>query len=156
MAVYSGVHAALKSIILEVWPEAATNGVYHSFTIATVSWESQAQAGKIPLAVVEYDLRSSGDGPASLRRFEGEVLVYFCADKGISPDVLFGKLEDLATHVGWGGDTHSALTNAYAEVLPLQPWIDFSPHLLVNQHFLSSGRPFYCGAVRIPLVIEVP
>lgn len=145
--IYTPFHDALRAAIGAVWTETLTNGIYLDVQLSHLSFEKKAEAG-LPLAYIEYDLRTDDRWGLANRSESGPVSVYYiCKDSTlVESGVLGTKLEALRALIRSGdlGANAQVLTN---------PQCSVSANLPPNRYFANSQRPYWAGAVTFTVLV---
>jgi hypothetical protein len=146
--IYTPFHDALRSAIATAWPEVVANGVYLDVQLAHIPFEKKAEAGQLPLAYIEYNLRADLQWGLANRAETGPCSVYYiCKDSTlVESGVLGTKLEALRAQI-----VNSDL-GAVAQVLT-NPSCSVSANLPPNRYFANAQRPYWAGAVTFTVLI---
>lgn len=144
---YLSLINAVRARVAAAWPEVAANGIYHGAQLAAIPFDQKAEAGQLPLAVLDFDLRDSGEWGGDNRVKEGTVTVYYVVAAGTVihlEDDLLPRLEALRAALWTSG-------LSYGQVLD-DPTLAWGMALAPNTYFLMNARPFMAGAVSARIV----
>jgi hypothetical protein len=141
---YSDLISALRAKIGTVWSSEKANGIFHAFQLATIPFERLAEAGNLPVAIMDIDLNPSQEWGADNDVEQGAVSIYYVANDATTPEQIVAKLEALREELWDNGLATGSLQEF--------PAVKFSMDLPVNQYFLMNQRPFYAGAVILDLI----
>jgi len=147
MGLHTDLQAALRDAIKTVWPEVTDGGIWAGYDFARNVFERLAQAGDLPVAVFDLELRSSEDWGAGNDVEEGPVYIYYICDTSISGDDFIAKLEAMRAHI-WDNGLSEGQVNQF-------PSISYSMFLSMNDYFISKQRQFRAGAVILQLIAGV-
>ena len=141
MAYYADFRAALRAEIGAAWPEVVGHTIYDAIELLAIPFERKAGGGtpELPLCVLDIDRRADPTWGADATHEAWDVAIYR----------VMKNDDDLTA-------AEEALTvlqrRLYNNPLPLGfltawPGTSFSMRLPLNQYFLSTGKPFWAGAV---------
>lgn len=150
-AYLNGLRDEILGLVGSVWTDAEPNGIYRSRELALLDFDAKAQAGELPLALVDLAPTPSGDWGLANRVDAVQVTIYYVCTDATSPDALIEKLEALRTAL-WPDNSSEALTMGQVMEYPA---ISDSISLEVNRYLLARQLPYYCGAVVAPVVVGV-
>lgn len=146
--IYTPLNDALRAAIATACPEVVANGVYLDVQLAHIPFEKKAEDGQLPLAYIEYDLRTDDRWGLANRSDSGPCSVYYiCKDSTlVESGVLGTKLEALRAQIRSGdlGTAAQVLTN---------PTCSVSANLPPNRYFANSQRPYWAGAVTFTVLV---
>lgn len=133
------------------WTDAKPNGVYRGRELALIDFDGKAQAGELPLAIIDMDAAPSGDWGLGNRVDACRVEIYYVCTDATSPDALITKLEALRTAL-WPDNGSEALSTGQVMEYPL---ISDSISLEVNRYLLNRQLPYFAGAVIVQVLVGV-
>lgn len=140
---YAPLLAALREAIGAAWPEVVANGIFRPQEFALLSL--QDRVGALPVAVVDVELRPTGQGGAANSAEVGEIYIYRIEE--LDPagfEELEASLQLLQTRL-W------TVALDAGQVMAL-PRLSTSMNLPLNQYFFANKRPYWAGAV-VPQVL---
>lgn len=142
--IYGPFLAALRSDIGTAWPEVVANGIYLATELPRVSFENKAEAGELPFAVIDYDLRPDGRWGLTVRAESGVVYVYYVTTDAtaLEDTLLSSKLETLRAQI-----VSSDLGSAGQVLHEPNPMCTIRQDLPIQRYFANAARPFWVGAV---------
>lgn len=141
---YVNLWTAIRAKIASVWTDVPANGIYHTLELNRVPWDQKAD-DNLPLAAFETMLRPSGEWGSANAVEEGSITIWRIVHDSVLADTLIASLEALRTEFYDNNPTVGQII-AY-------PRIEFHTMLSLNQYFLGTLKPFFCGCVVLPIVV---
>lgn len=148
MAHLTDALTAVRSRIVQVWPETAVHGAYHVLQLARLSLDGLVLQSLLPVAA--FDLGVSSTSPfADMESGTDDSLltVSYVALDTVTVEAMLGKLEALRDSL-WAS---RGLGSGGAQVVGY-PQVSYSTDLFLNRYFTNTQRPFVAGAVLVRLV----
>jgi hypothetical protein len=143
MAFRNEAFNALVAAVGAALPTVATNGIYRARQFARLPLQTKAEAGELPVAVIDWNPREGTEWGLVNTVDDGTCAVYLI-NRDTGDDVLPDAAEDEAeTLREW------LLSNAldYGQIIGA-PWISDSIDLPPNRHFIGQARPYFaCGVL---------
>jgi hypothetical protein len=141
MGYYSEWRAHLRAEVGAAWPEVVGNGIYDALELLLIPFERKAGTApiKLPLCVLDIDRRADPSWGAGATHEAFDTAIYRVMKNDDDLDAAEERLIVLQRRL-------------YTVRMPLGfltawPGTSFSMRLPLNQYFLSTGKPFWAGAV---------
>lgn len=145
MAAYLGtLLTAIRSAVGSAWPETKPNGIILTVQAARFSMDGRVQREQLPFAAVDYSPSEGTEWGMANEVDDGTLAIYYVADDATTIETLIGKLETLR-------DTLYDTAHNRGQVIGY-PRVSWGMDLPLNRYYLSTQRPFVCGAVLCRLI----